>query len=712
MGLLMPLLLGGLAFVGVPWLIHRIRKPTRKPTPFSSLMFVPEARPPVRERKKIEHPWLMLARMIILALLAVAFSRPFTLMPAAAVPEDHATREHVVLVDTSLSTRPRFEELRELALSCLEDAGGGDRVAVVGFDTSPYVVAPLSGPLDAGGGSARGARQAIAALAPSFGATRFIPALRKAEELLRPPGETQLEEDEAVERIIYLVSDLQRTGLPADVEQHALARGISLRIVALPGGALENQAVSEVAVSPAAPATLNVRARLRNFGAKSAGGTLQLWLGGQMASEEPVSLRADSNTVFSLSADADLSKGAAGYVRLDSADVLPDDNTYYFVYEPEPIREIGALMEAATGPKGPRAFLEAAVSDTQPVPWRLAPVEAASLTPGDPGVALPPVLIASELESVSPALAAALGAYVDGGGRLLVIPSPAGFSPALEAVLFAPAGLNAAASRHESIDPETYAILSWIDYESPVFQAFRSAVYSDFSMVRFQNYFRLDMADASPARVVARLESDSPGGGDPAIVSFAQGAGNVVVWAFPLDAAWTNITRTRRFIPLLHETISLLLPAIAPPRLLTVGTVASPPPALATAVDTLRFQRPEETEARRFLDAERGNSVLASTGLVRWFSEGGEEPALSEPVNINRDESDLRAFSEAEFLLRIGAVSRDISQSAATSLPKDQNVVHWEYGYYVLVLLAAAAILESGMAVYYGRRPSREQQPS
>jgi hypothetical protein len=107
MGLLMPILLGGLALAGIPWIIHRIRKPTNNPTPFSSLMFLPESVPPVRHKKQIEHPWLMLLRMIILGLLALAFARPYVLSPVVATSDDETERRHVLLVDTSLSTSSR-----------------------------------------------------------------------------------------------------------------------------------------------------------------------------------------------------------------------------------------------------------------------------------------------------------------------------------------------------------------------------------------------------------------------------------------------------------------------------------------------------------------------------------------------------------------------------------------------------------------------------
>lgn len=712
MGLFMPLLLGGLAFLGLPWLIHRIRRPTRNPTPFSSLMFVPETTPPLRERKKIEHPWLMLLRMLILAALALAFARPYSLVPAVA-DDDRPDRQHVVLVDTSLSmnTAGQFEALREAAAACLEDVAGGDGVAVVGFNTTPEVVAPFAGPADPGAGSVRRARGALDALAPSAGATRFIPALQLAEQLLRPPDAPAPEDEPEKERIIHLVSDLQRIGLPEDVAGYSLARGIALRLVPVSPGSANNAAVTAIAIEPRPPGTLHTRIRLRNFGAEQAEGRLQLWLDGAKRAEEPVTLLPESNIAFPLQVETDLAAAASGEVRLLVDDVLQADNVHYFRYQPDPVREIGVLIDPGADRARPSRFLEAAIADSQPLPWKMRPLEAAAVLEADALETLPPVVVAPELDALPAELAERLAAYVTAGGRLLLIPSEAGFPEAVADALLAPAGLTVAGRRFEAIDPERHAVMNWIDYDHPVFRAFRGAAYSDFSMVRFHNYHRLEIDPEAGLEVLARLDAAGTTGDDPAALRFPHGAGDVAVWSFPLDPEWTNITRTRRFIPMLHETIALLLPGLASRREHVAGTTAGPPPALGDGAAEIQVRVPGEESPQSVVPGGPGVE-LAAAGLLRWYANGGEEPALVEPVNLAAGESDLQAFTEEEFLLRIGAVSAGVEGAGAVTAEKADNVVHWEYGYYVLVVLAAAVLLETGLAAYYSRRPTREQQVS
>ena len=73
---LAPLFLAGITLLAVPWYLHHIRRPEREPIRFSSVQFIPQEKKEVIERRRLQHIVLMLIRMLILALLALAFARP------------------------------------------------------------------------------------------------------------------------------------------------------------------------------------------------------------------------------------------------------------------------------------------------------------------------------------------------------------------------------------------------------------------------------------------------------------------------------------------------------------------------------------------------------------------------------------------------------------------------------------------------------------
>lgn len=695
MGLLMPFLLGGLVLVGLPWLIHRIRKPTNNPTPFSSLMFLPENVPPVRQKKQIEHWWLMALRMIALCLLAMTFARPYVLAPAAADPKSESKRQHVLLVDTSLSTTSGGQWEKTLAATRTRLAElGNDPVGVVTFQESAQTVADLEG---------MRAAAALESLRPTYGATNFLAGIRHAEQLLLPV-ESSTEEDDEVERIIHLVSDLQRTGLPEEAASESLARGVSIRLVPIEAVALGNAAIDAAVLEARAPSTLIARTRLRNYGAERMEGTLECWLNDALAASQPVSLQAEGGVNIALSTQADLTQSARVELRLVVADGLAEDNKHYVVYTPSPARDIGVLLDPAAERAQPIPFLEAALAESQPVPWRWTPVELAALS----NVAAP-VLVAPGMQTLSAEDGARIAAYVAGGGRLLLAPSTEGFPRALDEAVLAPAGVSVAAAKFEKSDPARYALISWIDFDDPAFQAFRSAAYSDFSMLRFANYFPMAIAAGSDVHVAARLQSGAEDSADPAIVAFGRGQGRVVVWAFPLDAEWTNIARTRRFVPLLHETIALLLPPLPPLRTHFASMPLTAPVSLVA--DDLYLSAPDVAESNAFVNMP---DLAAGTapGFLQWSIGAGTAPALVEAVNLRPAESDLRAMSTEEFLLRLGAAQETVATDAPATRNTDENVVHWEYGYPLLVVLALALMLESVLAVLYSRSPSVEPRRS
>lgn len=691
MGLLMPFLLGGLTLLGLPWFIHRIRKPTKNPTPFSSLMFLPDTLPPVRKKKQIEHWWLMAMRMAMLCLLALAFVRPYILTPVAAEPKSESKRWHVLLLDTSLSMTAGEGWERTLAVARARLAElGNDPVGVVTYQETAQTVA---------GFDERNGASALDSLRPTYGATNFVAGIRHAEQLLLSV-ESAEEAGTGIERIIHLVSDLQRTGLAEGAASARLAHGVSIRLAPVETVESGNAAIDAAILEARTPATLVARVRLRNYGAERVEGTLEYRLNGALAASQPLSLQAQGGVNIALSAQADLSVPAQVELRFVAVDALEEDNTFYAVYTPDPVRDIGVLIDPAADRSQPIAFLEAALAESQPVPWRWTPVDSSALSHR-----ATPVLVVPGLQILSADDGARLATYVEEGGRLLVVPSTEGFPPALTEALLEPAGVSVAAAKFERPDPARYALISWIDFDDPAFRAFQGAAYSDFSMLRFHNYFPLTLVSESAVHAAARLRIGGGEHSDPAVAAFNRSAGRVVIWAFPLDAEWTNIARTRRFVPLLHETIALLLPPLPPVRTPIASTPLTVPVSLAASEVFLRT--PDATESIAVTDAAALSRGVAP-GFLQWSLGAEAAPVLVEAVNLPPAESDLRAMGAEEFLLHVGAVGERPAAEASTPPEIEANVVHWEYGYLLLALLALGILLESVLAVLHSRSPAVE----
>ncbi|HEV7224105.1 MAG TPA: BatA domain-containing protein, partial [Pirellulales bacterium] len=105
MGLLAPLYLAGLAALSLPILFHLIRRTPRGRQTFGSLMFLAPSPPRLSRRSRLDQWLLLLLRAAALALLAMAFARPF-LRETAVLPFDGlASRRVAILLDASASMR-------------------------------------------------------------------------------------------------------------------------------------------------------------------------------------------------------------------------------------------------------------------------------------------------------------------------------------------------------------------------------------------------------------------------------------------------------------------------------------------------------------------------------------------------------------------------------------------------------------------------------
>ncbi|MCH2388892.1 MAG: BatA domain-containing protein, partial [Opitutales bacterium] len=77
MSLLSPWFLAGALLVAGPIIFHLIRRATKDRIQFSAMRFLRESPPKLQKKSRIQNPWLLALRCLIIVLLAFAFARPF-----------------------------------------------------------------------------------------------------------------------------------------------------------------------------------------------------------------------------------------------------------------------------------------------------------------------------------------------------------------------------------------------------------------------------------------------------------------------------------------------------------------------------------------------------------------------------------------------------------------------------------------------------------
>jgi len=290
LSLLTPWLLGGIALVAVPWFIHRIRRPEREVVPFSSLMFVPVVERRVVERRNLQHILLMLMRMSLLLLLAMAFARPVVERLTAMSPGLAGVGDHLILIDISASMRSDgyLGESISRARELLDARTDADRVGLITFAQSTAVLAPLFGE-DADAGQVAVARGRLALIEPTYESTDFHNAIRAALEHFR---REQAASDRR--RVVHVLTDLQAAGLEEGV-RGLVPLDVELRFIAV-GGPRSNATVQDAIIARAG-SSLIARARIKNWNIPSSDFTVRLVVDGRSIEERVVRIPPGNATL-------------------------------------------------------------------------------------------------------------------------------------------------------------------------------------------------------------------------------------------------------------------------------------------------------------------------------------------------------------------------------------------------------------------------------
>src|SRR5215218_252491 len=141
-------LAGGVALASVPVILHLFMKQTPKRIVFPALRLIRERHKRSRKKLRIKNWLLLLARMALLALMALALARPSLFSQTSLGDQDVPTALGLVF-DTSLSMgykekdKTRLDEAKERAYEILKKMPDASQVFVVD-SAEPGVPTPLS----------------------------------------------------------------------------------------------------------------------------------------------------------------------------------------------------------------------------------------------------------------------------------------------------------------------------------------------------------------------------------------------------------------------------------------------------------------------------------------------------------------------------------------------------------------------------------------
>jgi len=574
MNFLYPLFLAGIAAVGLPIVLHMIRRHTRKRITFSSLMFLRTTIPRFKNRSRIENLLLLILRAVILCLLAFGFSRPF-FPPEAAQSRVRLGRRIVLLIDTSASMRRAgmWDQAISEAQSVLKGARLPDRVCVMSFAASTQTLIGFE-QWEALEPARRApvAIEEISKLSPGWTLTNLGNALISAAEAIEDDefqtNDGQQHTPAEMPGRIVLISDLQQgsdldamyayewpkeTELavklvrPAEMpDTNAALQLLTDRSVL---GGQANDSRPGIRVTNSSDATAERfklswadESRLSKKGPDEKSARQKGRASNKQGEAADVYVPPGHSIVVRAPAGADGSQARKLILTGDDHDF---DNTLYLA--PYLQQQVNILYIGSEKPNDSKGMLYY-------VRLAFAPL-------GVPGISAGRVISHPGKETIAPAdietahliittdalnqeNLVSLGRYLESGRTLLLVMKSIDDSKTLAGL----AGIETIESEEADID--RYAMLGQIEFKHPLLMPFSEPRFGDFTKIHFWKYRRINIEDLPDARVLARFDSS-----DPAWFELPVGKGSLLVMTCGWHPSDSQLALSSKFVPLLYSTL-------------------------------------------------------------------------------------------------------------------------------------------------------------
>jgi hypothetical protein len=667
-------LLGGLALLAAPVIAHLLQRRARKPIVFPSIAFLQATAAQHSRLHKLRRLFLMLLRLLALACIVLAFTRPVWWSIGAKAGERKAASATVFVIDQSLSTGQRshggivFDQFRAEVLRRLNELETGVDVAglVWASDHSTAVFPRLTANLPA-------LETEIASARPGEGRADFAAAMSLAARLF---------ESHAGPKRLVLLTDRQASNWKspdADIADLRTSAGVEVVIPEIGVATESNVSLSSPNMQPARPrpdAEVELTAAVRNHSESTrVVAVLAEWIGSasKPIASQSVSVSAGQSSAVTLQGTAP-GGGPAVRWQIKDVDALEGDNSLWLTAEVG--RGIPMVIASDDSPDDPgtaafylmRAlapFDEHSESQSSFAPRHVA---ASRLTAAD--LTDIRVLFLGYAGVLKQEAATALVQFVERGGALVIL---AGDGPAdrnVEALNLASKGAmlpwsllaRADAPRRSPIVVDRGRWNSrWLrEFDEPSQLALREIA------------FRRVWQAGTPATDAETLLSFAKG--DPAAGLRHFGKGQCLLLNFSPESTTSDLGKTGTFVALIQMLTSQLAHDESKPSTFIVG-------------NRLTFDVPKGTTGSlQVLGPDGGSSPAGLTagtrelvgqratrsGIHRLMSEGQEIAAVA--VNVDPRESNLTPLTVDELQRLVSSAGTAPAPGTSTTFAAETHL--------------------------------------
>ena len=700
--------IAGAVGASIPLILHLLNRERARRLVFSTVRFIQMSHQTNVRRHKLKRLLLLLMRILMLALLGLAFARPFFADAPEIIQKTGGKRNAVIVLDTSYSMQFEgvFEDAKREVGKILDGFDAADAAGLILSSDKARVVAPL-------GSEFAHIRTALDNAKTSNKPTDYLDAIQTAGEVLQsiPIGEKQ----------VYLVGDMQKRGWENFIETDKLSPDIQIHFVDVRAEKPQNYAITEINVPSVVlkeQKASQLVARVRNFGDEPVENLqVRLFIDDNVIDSVDLDIAANdlADAVFKVKFQDEATH--TGWVELP-ADALGIDNKRYFTLQSLQSIKVHAVREEPRT-RGHYQTVEtffmkkALASGSDAVQIDFA--ESVSV-PNASTLASVDVLILADVADLSAGEAERVKAYVAAGGGLIVTVGNHIGADTYKQQLGGETGLmpcDFVQAVGDALDREQFRVLATVKYEHPIFMPFKEPNHGDFGKARFYRIFQA--VPTKDATIIAAYDD-----GSPALFEKPYGTlGRVLCFTSTIDREWNDLPIRAVYLPFLHEAIKYLaLKDVGAAPNYRVGDsvelkVSDDENGEAARRTEIAVFNPNNVETR--LQQNAGPTEVALQGSV-FYDEtavpgiysvhtSAGETGLPSPyfvVNVDTTESDLAARDVEELTSMLkGAADESVAEKPTAELvaqyhedvEKSQNV--WIY---LMLAVFALAVTEMFLA--------------
>ena len=654
MSFLAPAFLAGLLAIGLPLWLHRLSAENPNRRPFSSVMFLEAGEPQRVLAKQLQYLLLLAFRIAVLVALVLAFIQPAIWRdPAAAAAGDQ--RLHVIVVDTSASMAAgdRWDEAVDTAIDLIDSMPAADQVQLIAAGRVFEIVS--SATLDKAT-----VRQQVRSLEPGVFFVDFGQLTRALDGVLRTAE---------LPAVLHFVTDAQAAGLPTRFADLAPTEPVEIVVHAV-GADEPNWSVGSLFGSAL---TGELAATVTSHAAAAADRTLEIELNGNVVDRQRVTLEPGSEAVVEF-APLTLESGANRVrVIMQPGDMLAADDVRMLALN-RPVPHPVLVVSGELGGTGDTRFLTEAMRVLEGLSLEVTAIGESELAEQE--FSDYEFVVVADAAAIDGREADRLSRYVESGGGLLLALGPR--SPMLPAVPVTGHSFASQATPLGGAVADAVTIGS-IETSHPAL-----AGLDTIRAARFTRYAAVE--ETAGDDVLIRLET-----GDPLLIERGLGDGRLLLYASTLDRQWNDLPKEPAFVPFVAGLADHLLGGAGFTNEAALGST------LALAAMGLSGGQIFGPDGESVLRLGGTDVLLDQIGFYELVGGGRTELVA---VNFDGRESDLAPAAE-QTLARWQELGRAPAAVEGGSAVREEVLV--PLGYWLLLLILAAAIMESGLGNWHLR---------